>query len=210
MHWYAHYINKIWSHIVFNLCGTPCVIEEHFKQDKNQTYVFCANHTSYADIALMYRAIHIDFCFIGKHSLGKVPLFGYMYRTLHILVDRKSRDSKIELMNESKRRIDNGQSIMIFPEGTIPKHTPKMAEFKDGAFRLAIEKQIPIVPVTIPNNWIILADDGRWLCHWGVFKAIVHEPIPTIGLQNSDLQALKEKTYNVIHNEILKYHPIPS
>jgi 1-acyl-sn-glycerol-3-phosphate acyltransferase len=203
----AHFLNKIWTYWVFSLCLVPIVIVRKTKLKKGQAYMFCANHCSYADIPLMYVAVNVPFSFIGKSSLGKVPLFGYMYRTLHILVDRKSKDSKYQIMVESYKRIDQNESIVIFPEGTIGKHPPEMLEFKEGAFKMAIEKQIPIVPVTIPNNWLILRDDGKWLCQWKPYKAIVHEPIETTGMTSADILQLKTKTQNIIAQQLKLEHP---
>lgn len=203
----AHFLNKIWTYWVFSLCLVPIIIIRKSKLKKGQAYIFCANHASYADIPLMYVAVNVPFSFIGKHSLGKIPLFGYMYRTLHILVDRKSKDSKYQIMVESYKRIDQNESIVIFPEGTIGKNAPEMLDFKDGAFKMAIEKQIPIVPVTIANNWIILNDDGKWLCRWNPYKAIMHEPIETIGMTSADIPDLKAKTKSIIEQQLKIEHP---
>jgi len=206
-HQASHFCYKIWAVFVFTLCGTPFLPERHFKQNKKQAYIFCANHTSYADIAMLYLTIQVPYSFIGKSSLAKVPMFGYLYKTLHILVDRKSAASKRYVVEESLRRIDKGESIMIFPEGTIPKNPPKLGDFKEGAFKMAIEKQIPIVPITIPNNWIILSDDGKWLCNWRPFRVIVHKPIETKGLTLENLEELKKQTFDVINNELIKRFP---
>lgn len=206
-HQAAHFLNKIWTYWVFSLCLVPIIVKRKSKLKKGQAYMFCANHFSYADIPIMYVAVNVPFSFIGKHSLGKVPLFGYMYRTLHILVDRKSKDSKFQIMQESYKRIDQKESIVIFPEGTIGKNPPEMLDFKDGAFKMAIEKQIPIVPVTIANNWIILKDDGKWLCSWNPYKAIIHEPIETTGMTSNDIQSLKTQTKNIIEQQLKLEHP---
>jgi 1-acyl-sn-glycerol-3-phosphate acyltransferase len=144
------------------------------------------------------------FSFIGKISLGKVPLFGYMYSRLHILVDRKSPQSRVNSLRKAAEIIDAGGSISIFPEGTIPRENPQMIEFKDGAFRLAIEKQIPIVPVTIVNNWLILPDDGKYLPRIKPCKLIFHEPIPTVGWGLDRVKELKEITFGIISNELKK------
>jgi 1-acyl-sn-glycerol-3-phosphate acyltransferase len=110
-------------------------------------------------------------------------------------------------MVESFKRIDQKESIVIFPEGTIGKHPPAMLEFKEGAFKMAIEKQIPIVPVTIVNNWLILRDDGQWLCQWKPYKAVVHEPIETKGMTSADIGDLKLKTRAIIEQQLKLEHP---
>ena len=139
----------------------------------------------------------------------KVPLFGYMFRGLYIAVDRESKMSKYKTMIQCAEALSNNVSIAIFPEGTIPKNNnPDMIPFKEGAFGVAIEKQIPIVPVTFPYNWIILPDDGKFIPRRHLMKVIIHEPIETRGMTVNDIDALKEKTFKVIDEEIRKYNKL--
>jgi 1-acyl-sn-glycerol-3-phosphate acyltransferase len=112
-------------------------------------------------------------------------------------------------MVQSMEKLDLGYNLAIFPEGTIPpyKQAPHMIPFKDGAFRMAIEKQIPIVPMTILNNWKILPDDGQFVPNIYTMKAIVHVPIETKGLTLDDVDMLKNKTYEIILHALSKEHP---
>jgi len=111
--------------------------------------------------------------------------------------------SKYNALGKCAEELDQGNNLVIFPEGGITsKNPPEMARFKDGAFRLAIEKQIPIVPVTIPYNWIILPDDGKLLLHRHKNMIIFHEPIETKGLTSEDLAQLKSRVYEVIDKEL--------
>lgn len=168
--------------------------------------MFCPNHTSFLDICIMART-PTDFMFVGKNTMEKIPLFGYMYRKLHITVDRNSSRSKHSTFVRAKEAIDKGRSLVIFPEGgVLAERPPQMTPFKNGAFKIAIAKQIPIVPVTIPHNWIILPDDGRYLLTWKKTKLIYHDPIETKGLTLSDLDSLKDNVYEIIDQEIRKYH----
>ena len=94
---------------------------------------------------------------------------------------------------------------MIFPEGgIITANPPTMTRFKDGAFRTAIEKQIAVIPVTIPYNWIILPDSS-FLPRRHLMKVIYHEPIETTGMTLADLPALKQKTYEIISSELKRH-----
>lgn len=137
--------------------------------------------------------------------MSKVPVFGYMYSRLHITVDRSNLKSRYSSMIRSLEAIDQGKSLVIFPEGgIITKKDPVIARFKDGAFRTAIEKQIPIVPVTIPYNWIILPP-YEFLVWRGRIKVIFHEPIETTGLTLEDVDMLREKTYNIMNEELKKH-----
>jgi 1-acyl-sn-glycerol-3-phosphate acyltransferase len=110
-----------------------------------------------------------------------------MYRKLHITVNRASLKSKFNTLKHSVDALEAGKNLVIFPEGGITTHhPPHMSRFKDGAFRVAIEKQIPIVPVTIPYNWIILPDAKQLLLRRGTIKLIFHEPVDTRGMVLDD------------------------
>ena len=100
--------------------------------------------------------------------------------------------------------LDRGISVVIFPEGTIPqKGLPKMIPFKDGPFRIAIEKKVPVVPVTMPYNRKILPDDGKYLIKPGRAKVIIHQPIETKGMSLKDIGRLKKEVFEIIEKQLL-------
>lgn len=202
-HGFTANLNRIWAKVYFPLVAIPvkCTFEQPL--DPKAQYVFCPNHFSYLDIAIMGYT-PVDFIFVGKSSISKVPLFGYMFKKLHIMVDRSSLKSKYNTFVRACQAIDEGRSLVMFPEGGIVSHhPPKMHKFKDGPFRVAIEKQIAIVPVTIPFNWIILPDDNRFLLHHHRNELIFHAPISTKGMSMADLDGLKETLFNTINTELL-------
>ena len=205
-HYYAYLLNHYWAKVFYALCFFSLEVVYKSPLDKKKQYIFCPNHTSFLDIPLM-GFTPVFFVFVGKSSISKVPLFGYMYRKLHITVDRSSLKSKYETIERSKKAIEEGKSLVIFPEGGIvSKEPPTMARFKDGAFRVAIEKQIPIIPVTIPYNWIILPDDGTMMVTRRRSLLIFHEPVSTKGLEVQDMDQLKDKVYRIIDLELAKYN----
>jgi 1-acyl-sn-glycerol-3-phosphate acyltransferase len=204
---YGHFMNKVWAHMVFWTCGLRTDVRYKFKPNSTDSYVYCANHSSYLDIPSLCYALPGYFVLIGKSSLGKVPLFGYMFRNLYISVDRKSPKSRYDAMKKSLETIDKGRSLGVFPEGTIPKDTPKLSSFKDGAFRTAIEKQVPVVPVVIANNWKILPDDGKFIPHLYPMITIVCEPIITKGMTMEDVKKLQQQTFDIINNELKQFNP---
>jgi 1-acyl-sn-glycerol-3-phosphate acyltransferase len=207
-HAYAAWLNKAWANLFFAGILLPYKIEYRFKPQKNQPYVFCANHTSLLDIITMGLVVPGNHTFVGKEELGKVPVFGSMFRKLHIPVNRESKIGSYRALVKSIEAVEQGKSIIIYPEGGIyGKQAPRLNPFKDGPFRIAITKQIPIVPVTILYNWLILPDDDRYLAHWHRGKAIVHQAIETKGLTMQDLEALKEQTFQIIHQELQKHFP---
>lgn len=197
-------INRWWARLLFTFIAIPFKTEYRVRLDRRKKYIFCSNHFSYLDIPTM-GLVRQNTVFVGKTSIEKIPLFGYMYGKLHITVDRSKLKSRYESLKRSMAAIDEGKSLVIYPEGgIITKGKPVMGKFKDGAIRLAIEKQIPIVPVTIPYNWIILPPE-EFLLRWHPLKVIFHEPIQTEGLTLDQTEAVKMKLFNVI-NEELKRH----
>ena len=195
-------INRWWAKLLFTFIFVPFKVEERAHLDRKGKYIFCANHFSYLDIPAM-GLNPVNAIFVGKSDLEKVPLFGFMYRKLHITVNRENLRSRGNTMIASMKAIDEGKSLMIFPEGgMLTSNAPAMLSFKDGAFRTAIEKKIPIVPVTIPFNWKILADQHPMKLKWGKVKVIFHEPIETNDLGLDDVSRLKTEVFMVIDSEL--------
>jgi len=189
---------------MMNRMGTSVIYEEALQ--KNKSYVFCPNHTSVLDILTM-PLINEEFTFVGKQEITKIPLFGFMFRKFHLQVDRSNFKSRYETLSASKNEIRQGKSILIFPEGGIVHpNPPELAKFKDGPFRIAIESGVPIVPVTIPFNWIILPDEDilRFNKKAALVKIIVHKPIETNKLSMDNLESLKQQTFNCIKCELKK------
>ncbi|NJN25875.1 MAG: 1-acyl-sn-glycerol-3-phosphate acyltransferase [Cyclobacteriaceae bacterium] len=196
------WLHRVWAWLFYTFSFIPIRSVFSPKLDLKEQYIFCSNHFSYLDIP----AIGINKVrpiFVGKHSLGKIPLFGYMYRNIHITLNRENLKSRYDALGKCARELDNGHNLVIFPEGGIvSQHVPRMARFKDGAFRLAIEKQVAIVPVTIPYNWILLPDDGSLLLKRHKNLVIFHDPIETKGLTMADLEGLKARVFEVIDKEL--------
>lgn len=168
-------------------------------------YVICCNHSSYLDIIQMYNVIPRYFLFMGKYELLKWPLFNIFFKGMNIAVNRGSHTEAAKAFRRAAQAIDRGTSIALFPEGTIPDCTPRMKPFKDGAFKLAIEKQVPIVPVTFLDHWRLFGEPLELLARArpGIARAVVHDPIPTQGLTEADLPALRRRVYEVIEGPLL-------
>ncbi|MCU0383688.1 MAG: 1-acyl-sn-glycerol-3-phosphate acyltransferase [Cyclobacteriaceae bacterium] len=197
-------LNRIWAVLYFALLAMPFFVKKESKLNSKQ-YVFVANHFSYFDIAVM-GLNPVNAVFVGKNDMESLPLFGFMYKKLHITVDRGSISSRVNTLKKSMQAIDEGKSLVIFPEGGIlTKNPPTMVDFKDGAFRVAIEKQIPIVPVTLINIWEILPDEKYMLFRWRPIRMVFHTPIETKQTTLENLPELKQKAFACI-NETLKQH----
>jgi 1-acyl-sn-glycerol-3-phosphate acyltransferase len=200
-HKWVGIINRWWARTLFFLIGIPCKVIYRSELNPNQQFIFCANHSSFLDIPTMGLNKH-NAIFVGKSEMETVPLFGWMYKSLHITVDRTKLKSMYNTLISSLKALDEGKSLMIFPEGGIyTDHPPKMVKFRDGAFRAAIEKQIAVVPVSIPHNWIVLPV-APMLLQWKPVKITFHEPVGTKGMTMHDLERLKDKVYEVIDRDL--------
>ena len=199
---YGRKINQYWAKTYFSLILLPVQVEDRAKLEKNSPYIFLANHFSYLDVAMM-GFVPGDVLFIGKASIRKAPLFGYYFKNLHIAVDRSRIKSRAETMRRAAEAIDQGSGIVLFPEGGIyTKNPPMMIPFKNGAFRLAMEKQIPVIPVTLSFNHLILADDKELLLKRKPAKMVLHEALNPADFDS--YEQMSQKCFEVIQNQLLK------
>lgn len=197
---YGRKINRHWARIYFSLIFLPVKIEIKGKPENGKPYIFLANHFSYLDVAMM-GFVPGDALFVGKASIRKAPLFGYYFKNLHIAVDRDRLKSRAETMRRAGDALDQGSGIIIFPEGGIfTKQAPKMIPFKNGAFRLAMEKQIPVIPVTLSYNHLILPDDGRFLLKRRNAKMVFHEALDPKDFDSDE--SLREKCFETIQKQL--------
>lgn len=200
----AHKVNYLWGTLFFIGIGIPVRVDYRFTPEPKGVYVFCANHFSYLDIAVMGIIVKNYYAFVGKSDVKAIPLLGYMFAKLHVQVDRDQPNSRAYSLAKSIRTLASGRSIMIFPEGGIrAPEPPQMVPFKDGAFTMAIQQQVPVVPVTLLNNYQILPDKSPVRFHWHPLRAVVHPPIETKGMTQEDVSRLKEETYRIINTELL-------
>lgn len=201
-------LTEIWAKVYFRIILIKVEIEGKHHLHSDKQYIFCANHFSYLDIPAFYLLYHAKF--IGKSSLTKIPLFGYFFKKIHIPVNRSSARSRAESLKKSKEALDEGHNLMFFPEGGIlvkEENLPYMMPFKDGAFKLAVEKQLPIVPVIMPYNFQLLPDKSPIRFYRTTCKVIALQPIWPKSLEEREAKRLKELTHKLIQDELLKHHP---
>jgi len=197
---------NIWSNII--MYGMGFYPEINFKQRiiKGKSYMLVSNHKSMIDIMLMLSLSKDPIVFVGKKELEKIPLFGYFYRRVCILVDRSSPQSRKEVYTKAIKRLDTGISVCIFPEGGVPDPSVILDKFKNGAFSLAIQFQIPIVPITFldcEKKFPYFFAYNHFYGSPGKLRANVHEFIETKGLNQEDREFLKEKVYDIMHKDLL-------
>lgn len=189
-------VARLWARLTFYGMGMSYTVENSCPLEKGKSYMFIANHTSMMDIMMMLLLVKDNpFVFVGKKELAKMPVFGFFYKKTCILVDRKDAKSRYQVFQSAQEKLNKGLSICIFPEGGVPDdRTIRLDEFKDGAFRLSIDHQIPIVPIAMgylkyyfPFQWG-LGKPGR-------VPVVILPPIETVGLTQEDKKEIKEESY---------------
>ena len=180
-------------------------IESEQTPEKDKSYMFIANHTSMSDIMLMLVSVKNPFVFVGKKELAKIPLFGFFYKRTCILVDRSSAKSRQAVFLRAQNRLKTGVSICIFPEGGVPDEHVELDDFKDGAFRLAINHHIPIVPITFGDNKkrfsYTFFSGGP-----GEMRVKIHRFLSTKHLTINDTKSLNELARNIILNQLKAFN----
>lgn len=200
---YFFKIARAWAKTILFVMGFKVkkIIEQDVEADKS--YMFCANHTSMIDIMLMLAVIKNPFVFVGKAELSKIPIFGFFYKRTCILVDRGNPKSRKAVFAEAERRLKLGLSVCIFPEGAVPDdENIVLDQFKNGAFILALEHQIPIVPMTFYDckkrfSYTFFSGSP------GNMRVKIHQFIETENLKVSDKKEINNKTFDVIYNELI-------
>ena len=162
-----------------------------------------ANHTSMLDIMLMLRASKNPFVFVGKKELVRIPIFGFFYKRVCIMVDRESTRSRTAVYIRAQKRLSSGLSICIFPEGGVPDESILLDDFKDGAFKMAIAHNIPVVPMTFYDNkkrfpFTFFAGGP------GPVRVKIHRFFRTEDMREDQKSELRESVRNVIFGELLK------
>ncbi len=198
-------VARFWAAFIIYGMGFWPVINREQKMDKGQSYMLVANHTSMTDIMMMLLISKNPFVFVGKKELAKIPIFGFFYKRTCILVDRKNPRSRKEVFDRARKRMRDGVGICIFPEGGVPDDRDVVLDtFKDGAFRLAIEHEIPLLPITLYDN------KKRFPFHFflgspGIMRAKTHKPIETIGMDVAgDKAHFRESVRNIILHSLEK------
>lgn len=204
--WYPFFFRlaRIWAKVILFGMGFVVSVKKLQQLEKGKSYMLISNHTSMTDIMLMLYIVKDNpFVFVGKKELAKIPLFGFFYKRTCILVDRGNSKSRKEVFDQAQKRLNQGLSICIFPEGGVPNDTSiVLDEFKDGAFRLAIDYQIPIVPMSFYDN------KKRFSYKFfsgspGKMRAKVHHFVETFGKTQNEKKNIKEECRQIILEDLL-------
>lgn len=204
-HFWGYYPGKWWGYIMLKLLLIPVKVSGRENIKKDESYVIVSNHQGMFDIFLIYGHLCRNFKWMMKHQLRKMPFVGFACEKSHqIFVDKRGPKKVKETYEKARKTLKNGMSLVVFPEGarTFSGH---MGVFKRGAFMLADELQMPVVPVTINGSFDIMprTKDWHWVA-WHPMTLTIHKPIypQTQGAEN--IKQTLEKSYNDIMSALPK------
>lgn len=174
-------------------------------------YLIVANHSSYLDIFLLYSYMWKEpFLFLGKSEILSYPLIKTFFKKMNIPVFRDNRMKAAKSLIQASREVKNGWSIVIFPEGGIPDSAnPRMIEFKQGAFQLAKNLKVPIVPISFTNNHKLFSDPTNILgpARPGISHVHIHPYISGEEIEKMTQKELSDKCFEIINAPILEAYP---
>ena len=199
----AH-LTRYWSKLTVWLSFLFPVVEWEETLDKRGNYIFCPNHVSTLDIPLILAVLPVPLQYIGKAELAKLPLFGYFYKNNSVIVNRENRRDSYAAFLKAGERLKHGLSMCIFPEGGIPKTDIFLKRFKNGPFRLAIEQDITVIPITLGDNKSMFPQEyfkGRP----GAVRVKVHKAIAPANLEEKTIESLNTSVYNTIFEQLKNY-----
>lgn len=198
--WAGNRLPVYWARLfcIITMVRVTVTGREHIKNATS--YVFVCNHQGAYDIFAIYGYLNYPFRWMMKKSLEKIPLVGYSCAVSgHIMVDNSSPAATRHTMQEAEKRLQGGMSLVVFPEGARTWNG-KMKPFKRGAYSLAMEFNLPVVPITIDGAFDVMPRYSR-LPHWGHIKLTIHRPIEASD-DGHNLKTLMEESYSAIHDSL--------
>lgn len=174
--------------------------------DRSRQYVFVFNHISFMDIPILLKSIRRQqFRVLGKAEMAKVPLFGFIYRSAAVLVERGDVQKRARSVQQLKSVLNKEVSIVIAPEGTFNLTHQPLKEFYDGAFRVAIETQTPIKPMLILDAYDRMHYKSIFSMRPGRSRTVFLEEIRVAGLTLNDVDSLKQQVYKIMEEKLIAY-----
>jgi len=188
---------RIWAWLFSNLSFFHCRILNESLSNSKKAYIYVANHTSFLDAVMLVRALPQSFKPLGKVEMAKAPIFGMIYRKVVVMIDRNNKESREKCVHALKEEVSQGQSILIFPEGTMNRSERPLTDFYDGAFRIAIETQTPLAPVVLVNARKLLPRTQPFVrIKPGTVTAVFGKPVEVGGLTLEDIPKLKKEVFD--------------
>ena len=192
-----HKIARVWGKSILLVSRVSVSVKGLSNIDRSSPYIYMPNHQSNFDIPVLLGHLTVQFRWLAKMELFKIPIFGRAMRKAgYISIDRYHRESAIESLNLAANRIKNGVSVLIFPEGTRSRDG-KIRSFKKGGFVMAIDSGVPIVPVVITGTRAIMPK-GRFRVYPGPVSMVIHKPIDTSTYTRETKEALMQSVRRVL------------
>lgn len=197
--WGATYFGRAWAWSILRLLLIPVTIEGRENVQKNQSYIFMANHQGAFDIFLVYAYLHHEFKWMMKKSLFDIPFVGLACRKAgFIAVDKSSRRAIAQTMIDARNVLQGGASMCMFPEGAR-SFTGHMGFFRRGGFQLADTLQLPIVPMTIDGSFDILPrQNGFSFVNRHPLRLVIHKPLYPECKGPENVKRMMEESYDII------------
>ena len=200
-HFWGYWPAHVWGRLICMVFLLPVKVEGREKLSPTQSYVFVPNHQGAFDIFLVYGYLNRNFKWMMKKSLRKIPFVGKACESGgHIFVDRSSPSKVRATMEQAEASLVDGVSLVVFPEGART-HTGKMGPFKRGAFQLADDLQLPVVPVSINGAFRVLPRGGKWI-HWARLSMTIHDPIPPHGQGAENIRHTLEEAREAVASAV--------
>lgn len=188
------------------LNGVSITVKGEENLDRNKSYIFVGNHGSTGDMIIIAAAMRGRFRPLGKMETKRIPIMGYIFSRALVTVDRSNPDSRRESMEQMRTLIKQGISILIMPEGTRNRSSMPLQPFHDGAFRLAIEFQLPVVPMILLNTRTLYPNDS-WLMNRTGLECHFLKPVITEGLAEENIRQLKEHVFGIMEKYLMENSP---
>ncbi|HEU4390805.1 MAG TPA: lysophospholipid acyltransferase family protein [Blastocatellia bacterium] len=187
------------------LVGVKVIVDGIDRLEKSQTYVFTPNHQSLIEVPLLITFLRHNVAYLAKKELFKYPIFGFGLKVIGAVpVDRGNQTSAVESARRATKKLREGKSYVVYPEGTRSPDG-KLQQFKKGAFRMAVEAGVPVVPITISGSTAIMPK-GELRVSPATVRMTIHDPIPTSGKTLENVDDLLEATRERILSELVEEH----
>ena len=192
-----HKVARFWGRSILVVSGVKVSVKGLSNVDLTAPYIYMPNHQSNFDIPVLLGHLTVQFRWLAKMELFKIPIFGRAMRNVgYISIDRSNRQSAIESLQVAADKIKSGVSVLIFPEGTRSRDG-KIRPFKKGGFVMAIDSTVPIVPVVITGTRAIMPK-GKFRVYPGHVSMVIHKPIDTSAYTRETKEALMENVRRAI------------
>ncbi|MBQ9060459.1 MAG: 1-acyl-sn-glycerol-3-phosphate acyltransferase [Firmicutes bacterium] len=190
-----------WGPMIMDMFGSQVIVEGLEKLPEQGPVVMVGNHQGYADIAAYFAAFRkFQFAFVAKRELAKIPLYGkWMPRIRSVFIERDDPRASLEAIKRGVELIEQGFSLVIFPEGTRSKG-PVPGPFMKGSIKLATKPGVPIVPISMNGTYKMYEQTG--IIRPATIRIIVHDPIPTAGLSRQEEKALNDRVEQIVKDGI--------